>query len=72
MSEPTDAEVWAVACRVCTPAELEVLRVRERLAGEGREHGYRSVAQELGLGWTTVRDRTKRAEDRIRREMGAS
>jgi len=72
VSEPDDAEVWAVARRVCTPAELEVLRIRERLAGEGREHGYRSVAQELGLGWTTVRDRTKRAEDRIRREMGAS
>lgn len=67
-----DDEAWVIARRVCTPAELEVLTVRERLAGEGREHGYRSVAAELGLGWTTVRDRTKRAEERVRREMEAS
>lgn len=71
MSEPTD-QAWAIARRICTPAELEVLTVREQLRDRGRPHGYRSVAAEIGIGWTTVRDRTKRAEDRIRREMSAS
>ena len=66
-----DAEVWTIARRVCTPAELQVLQVRERLAAEGRPCGYRSVAAELDLAWTTVRDRTVRAEQRIRRARAA-
>jgi len=70
VSEPTD-QAWAIARRICTPAELEVLTVREQLRDRGRPHGYRSVAAELDLGWTTVRDRITRAEDRIRRELGS-
>ena len=69
---------WVIARRVCTPAEIEVLLMRERLAIEGRDHGYRSVAEALEdrdgkpLSWSTVRDRIKRAEARIRRMRGAA
>lgn len=67
----TDEEAWAIARRVCTASELEVLRTRERLERSGRHYGYRSVAEELGIAWTTVRDRIDRAERRIQRAANA-
>lgn len=67
----SEDQVWEIARRVCTAAELEVLTTREHLARAGRDHGYRSIADQLGIAWTTVRDRVVRAEARIRREAGA-
>lgn len=66
-----DDHLWATARRVCTPPELEVLVVRERLARAGLDHGYRSIADQLGIAWTTVRDRIDRAERRIAGEIPA-
>lgn len=70
MTELSDEEAWAIARRVCTAAELEALRTRERLARSGLPHGYRSIAAELGVSVITVRDRIWRAEQRIRLEGG--
>ncbi|WP_217923792.1 Trp family transcriptional regulator [Miltoncostaea oceani] len=63
-----EQRTWEIARRVCTPAELEALRTRERLANAGRPYGYRSIATELGVSVITVRDRIRRAEARIERE----
>ena len=50
--------------RVCTPGQIEALKLRE--AGLG----YRRMAPILGISWEAVRDRIARAEDAIEREMG--
>lgn len=62
-SEDLTGEAWEVALEVCTPGQIEALKLRE--AGLG----YKRIAVILGLQWETVRDRIKRAEATVLREM---
>lgn len=67
-----EAEVWAIANRVCTLAELRALRKREdwyRVLDE--QPAWSLLADDLGCSVRTARDRVSRAEDRIRREVAA-
>lgn len=56
-----EEDVWAIARRVCTPAELEALRLHEQM-------GYKRMALHLGLSISTVRGRVDRATAKIMRE----
>lgn len=60
----TDEDEWAIAERVCTPAELAALRLHEDM-------GYKRMAAYLGLSISTVRGRVDRATAKIRRERNA-
>jgi DNA-directed RNA polymerase specialized sigma24 family protein len=61
-----DEEVWAIAQRVCTPAQLEAL--------EHKARGYseRSMARELGITRSAVQSRLEAAFLKIRREVARS
>lgn len=56
-------EVREVAERVCTPAQLEALK----LVGEG--YGYKRAARMLGVTTGAVRDRLNGAYLKIQREL---
>lgn len=60
-----DAEVWTIANRVCTPAELRALRKREDLH---RRNGmtWQALADELDCSLSAARARVLRAEEKIR------
>lgn len=62
MSGDLDRELWELAAEVCTPAELEALQLHERL-------GYRRIAVVLGITFDAARDRVRRAEAKVRREL---
>lgn len=59
-----DAEVWEVARRVCTPAELRALRKREDLSRSG-EFTWRKLAEACQCSIPTVRSRVLAAEGKI-------
>lgn len=55
-------DLWAIAERVCTDKEKEVLRL---MAGG---LGYRRIGRELGISAEAVRGRYERAERKIKQE----
>lgn len=57
-----DEQVWEVARRVCTPLELEALRLHESM-------GYKRMAAHLNQSISTVRGRVERAEAKVRRAI---
>lgn len=63
----SDADLWAIARKVCTPAELRALRKREDLHRRGM-FTWLGLAYALGCSVRTARDRIDRAEARIKRE----
>lgn len=63
MTEEAD-DVWAIARRVCTPAELQALQLHEQM-------GYKRMALTLGLSISTVRGRVDRATAKVLRERNA-
>lgn len=60
MSTDLERELWDLAARVCTPAELEALRLHEQV-------GYRRMAVILGITFDAARDRVRRAEAKLLR-----
>ncbi len=56
-----DDDAWQTARRVCTPLELDALRLHEQM-------GYKRMALHLGLSISTVRGRVDRATAKIMRE----
>ena len=60
---PESDEIVAIAERVCTRAQIEVVELHE--AGLG----YRTIGRRLGLSPTSVRDRLDRATERIDAEL---
>jgi predicted DNA-binding protein (UPF0251 family) len=63
VSEPTDAEVWAVACRVCTPAELRAYEL------ERSGLSQRTMATVLGISRSALRERLGNAARKIAAAM---
>jgi predicted DNA-binding protein (UPF0251 family) len=57
-------DVWELARAVCTPLELEALRLNEQM-------GYKRMAAHLGLSISTVRGRVDRATAKIMRERAS-
>lgn len=55
-------QLWEIAQRVCTPAELEAVRLREHMS-------QRAIAYHLGISREAVRDRLKRADQKIELEV---
>lgn len=53
---------WDIARRVCTPAELQALQLHEQV-------GYRRIAVILGITFDAARDRVRRAEMKVLREL---
>lgn len=63
--EALDPEFRKLAERVCTPRQLDVLRLKSQGAG------WQRIAQILGLSTATVREHFSRASLRIRQETAA-
>lgn len=59
MSDPTEAELWAVAERVCTPAELEAYRLELRGLSQW------TMATALGISRSALRERLRNAGRKI-------
>lgn len=59
-----EPELREAAARVCTPQEIDVLR----LYAHGL--GYRAIAKTLGIDRDTARNRLTRASRKIREELG--
>jgi DNA-binding CsgD family transcriptional regulator len=57
--ENIEHELRAVAEEVCTPAELEALKLHE--AGVA----YRATAAILGISWSTARERVQNAQRKL-------
>lgn len=57
-----DEAAWEIARRVCTPAEIKALELHEQV-------GYRRIAVILGISFDAARDRVRRAEAKVMREM---
>lgn len=64
-------DLRAIIERVCTPAEIEVLKLKATIGPGGREYGRRRIAQILHVSDTTVRDRLRNAERKIQSEIAA-
>lgn len=63
--EALDPEFRAIAERVCTERQLDVLRLKSRGAG------WQRIAQILGLSKATVREHFKRGSIAIQQEIAA-
>ena len=61
--DAVEPEIRAVALRVCTPDQIDVLK----LYSEG--HGYRVIGRTLGISKDTARGRLEAATKRIREEV---
>ena len=59
-----DAEVWAVANEVCSPAELRALRKREDLV-RADAFTWAALAERLGCSVSGARYQVERAEAKI-------
>lgn len=59
-----DATAWEIARRVCTPAEIRALELHEQV-------GYRRIAVILGISFDAARDRVRRAEAKVMRELNS-
>lgn len=64
--EGVEPEIREVAERVCTPRQVEVLK----LYAQGM--GHRRVARALGVDTKTAREHLEAASRRIRDEMGGA
>lgn len=56
----TDKELLRLAERICTPKEYEAFALWHRGAG------YRRIADQLGISFSTTRDRVSRALRKLR------
>jgi DNA-directed RNA polymerase specialized sigma24 family protein len=61
VAEPSDADVWAIAERVCTRAQLEALHYKAAGFSERR------IASIIGISRTAVQDRLEAAFLKIRK-----
>lgn len=59
----TNADHWAIAERVCTPKQLEALRLYDRGLS------YRIIALHLGVSHQRVRELVERATQKIELEI---
>lgn len=64
-----DADLWAKARQVCTPAELRALRKREDLARAG-EFTWARLGEALDSTAAAARARVLRAEEKINQGDG--
>jgi DNA-binding CsgD family transcriptional regulator len=66
VAEPSDEDVWAIAERVCTRAQLEALRYKAAGFSERR------IASIIGISRPAVQDRLAGAFLKIRQAAGKS
>jgi hypothetical protein len=62
-------EVREVFERVCTPRELDVVKLRAQLGRDGEPLGWRPIARCLNLSGSTVRDAFERARRKYEAAM---
>ena len=66
VAEPSDADVWAIAKRVCTRSQLEALHYKAAGFSERR------IASIIGISRSAVQDRLEGASLKIRKAAGDS